>query len=119
MLLHHAAALDDLLGKVAAEAVADVVQIRRVPDDEVAELARLDRTDLVSHVDGRCAVERYGGQHLLGRKPILQAAEVDDELHIQARAGAGVEVRRHRDKPASTGGKEHERIETKNKRKRN
>ena len=30
--------------------------------------------------------------------PLAQAAEADDQLHIEARAGAGVEVRRHGDR---------------------
>ena len=58
---------DYRLDQIAAKAVADIVQILCVPDENVRLLARLDGTDAVGAADGGGAVERHRGQRLLRR----------------------------------------------------
>gem|GEM_PF-3317907 len=66
---------DYSIDQIAAKAVADIVQILCVPDENVRLLARLDGADAVGAADGGGAVERHRGQRLLGRPPVAQAAQ--------------------------------------------
>ena len=67
LCLNDVSFFDYRLDQIAAKAVADIVQILCVPDENVRLLPRLDGADAVGAADGGGAVERHRGQRLLRR----------------------------------------------------
>ena len=75
-------ALDHAVNKVVAHTVADIVQVPRLPNHQIGQLAGFHGPDGIGQADGGSAVQSDGGENLLGRKPVAQAAQIHHQLQI-------------------------------------
>ena len=72
MLLYQFTGFNNRLHQIAAETVANIVQVRGIPKDQVTLLARLNRAYFVRHIDGGSTIEGDSGQHLLRGQPLIR-----------------------------------------------
>ena len=84
--------MSDAGDEVDAPVVRQFLVRRRVEDEQVAVLARLEAADLVLEAERGRAAQRGGAEGLGRRHPVLLAGQRDGHLQVLAVAAAGVEV---------------------------
>ena len=91
-MLDNLAGLDDRLDQVGAVAVEDVVEVVRIPEQQVGLLAGFDGADPVRAADGCGGVQGGGGEGLLRGHAVAVAGDIHRQLQREVRGGAGVKV---------------------------